>query len=555
MLYHSLQDCVEQVSQHYDVVCKISCDFPDFNTAQQQLYYAIAAAYLSEYKNNQRLIFTITEDFYHSSQPYGIILNLLQSILNDLDIPNYFVCLISTNNKIAEEYKAVHQNWNQDPNPINLIYCTGDFRKKIADRPYLTGKMQSFKKILPVIQKLDQTQKHRLFGNDSFCIMPWLGVHVGPDSQVRPCCDSKLIMGKASDQSLEEIWNSPSTVQLRTQLLNNQQPQSCQTCYVKESLGADSLRKSINREFAHSIEIVNNGTIAQNSIKYWDIRYNNLCNFACRSCDSVSSSAWNQVYNNINTDQSRKTVYLEAGNDQDQIYQQILQHLDQVEKIYFAGGEPSMIENFYRILDLLDQRQRHKVKLVYNINLSKLKLKHWNLAEIWQKFPNVSVGASLDAEGQRAEYLRSGTVWTDIVTNRKLLQEKCAHIDFYVSATTGLINALHLPDFHQSWTEQGLIEAEQFAVQILFTPEWMSIKNAPQILKQKIINRYQQHLEWLKPRDSLGRATSGFSSIIEICKEPDNYDPKKFWDNVKKLDRYHNTTLFDYYPELVDCGL
>jgi radical SAM protein with 4Fe4S-binding SPASM domain len=555
MLYNSLQDCVEQISQRYDIVCNISCDYPDYTTAQQHLYDAIAAVYLPVYKNNQRLIFTITEDFYHSSQPYGLILNLLQSILNDLDIPNYFVCIISTNNNLVEEYNIVHQNWHQDSNPINLIYCTGDYVKKIADRPYLTGKIQSLKKILPVIQKLNHTQKQRLFGNDSFCIMPWLGVHVGPDSQVRPCCDSKLVIGKVSEQSLEEIWNSPLTIQLRTQLLNNQQPQSCEKCYVKESLGVDSLRKSINREFAHSIEIVNNGPIAQNNIKFWDIRYNNLCNFACRSCDPVSSSSWNQVFNEINPDQPRKTVYLEAGNDQDQIYQQIIQHLDQVEKIYFAGGEPSMIQNFYHILDLLEQHQRHEVKLVYNINLSKLKLKHWNLAEIWKKFPNVSIGASLDAEGYRAEYLRSGTVWSDIVANRKLLQEKCSHIDFWISATTGLINALHLPDFHQSWTEQGLIDAEQFSVQILFAPEWMSIKNAPQALKQKIIDRYQRHLEWLKPRDSLGRSTSGFSSIIEICKQPGNYDPKQFWDNVNKLDRYHGTDLFDYYPELVNCGL
>jgi radical SAM protein with 4Fe4S-binding SPASM domain len=555
MPYHSLQDCVEQIGQHYDVVCKISCDYSDFNIAQQNLYYDIAAVYSPVYKNDQRLIFTITEDFYHSSQSHGIILDLLQSILNDLDIPNYFICLISTNNNIVEEYKAVHQKWNQDPNPINLIHCTGNYSKKTADRLYLTGKMHSLKKILPVIQKLNQTQKQRLFGNDSFCIMPWLGIHVGPDSQVRPCCDSKLIMGKVSNQSLDEIWNSPPTVQLRAQLLNNQQPQSCQTCYVKEQLGTDSLRKSINREFAHCIEIVDNGPIAENLIKYWDIRYNNLCNFTCRSCDPVSSSSWTQVYNDINPTQPRKTLYLEAGNDQDQIYQQIIQHLDQVEKIYFAGGEPSMIENFYHILDLLEQRQRYEVKLIYNMNLSRLKLKHWNLVDMWQKFPNVSIGASLDAEGLRAEYLRSGTVWTDIITNRKILQEKCSHIDFWISATTSLINALHLPDFHQSWTEQGLISAEQFAVQVLFTPEWMSIKNAPQALKQKIIARYQQHLEWLKPQDSLGRSTSGFSSIIELCKETGNYDPKQFWDNVNKLDRYHDVALFDYYPELVDCGL
>ena len=555
MLDYSLHDYVVQLKKQYDVICEINCDYDNIETVRLDLYAKILAVHRSHYYDNQRLIFTIKQDFYHKDSLHGVVFDLLQSILNDIDIANFFVCVVTTNVDAVQEYQIIHQKHTQDFNPVNLYICNGPYVKNLVNQPYFVGKLQSVKDILPTIENLNHDQKQKLFVSKSFCIMPWVGVYVGPNSQVHPCCESKLVMGQATNQTLDNIWNSPQAAQLRTQLLSDQQPATCQACYTKESLGRDSLRQSVNRDFAHCIDLVDIASTLPFSPKYWDIRYNNLCNFACRSCDPDNSSAWYQVHNTINPKQPSKTVYLEAGNNQDNIYEQIVQHADQVEKIYFAGGEPSMIENFYRILELLDRKQRYDVKLIYNINLSRLTLKHWNLAKMWQLFPNVSIGASLDAEGQRAEYLRSGTVWKDIVANRKTLQQACPHIDFYVSATTGLINALHVPDFHRSWTEQGLITAEQFNIQLLLHPSWMSITHAPESLKNKVIQKYQQHLEWLRPHDSLGRSTSGYSSIIELCKDQNRYDSKKFWHNITKLDQYHNTTLFDSFPELIDIGL
>ena len=60
--------------------------------------------------------------------------------------------------------------------------------------------------------------------------------------------------------------------------------------------------------------------------------------------------------------------------------------------------------------------------------------------ELWNKFDSVSIGASLDAEGQRAELMRKGTVWDDVVANRKRMLEVCPQVDFYISSTVGLIN-------------------------------------------------------------------------------------------------------------------
>jgi sulfatase maturation enzyme AslB (radical SAM superfamily) len=244
-----------------------------------------------------------------------------------------------------------------------------------------------------------------------------------------------------------------------------------------------------------------------------------------------------------------------AGGDKDLVFDQIFKNINDVEIIYFAGGEPSMIENFYKILEALIQHDRSDVQLRYNINMSRLALKEKSLLKLWNKFKHVSVGASLDGEHQRAEYLRVGTVWPDVIANRLAIAEPCPHVDFWVSSTIGLINALHVPDFHRSWTEKNLVNASDFNVQLLLSPEYQSVVNAPTALKEKIINKYTQHLEWLRPLDKTGRATYGFNSIIELCRQLGTFDKEKFWTEVNKLDQYHNTNLLTTFPELQNVGL
>lgn len=559
--FPSISDCVTHLHQTHEIISEISCDYSNFESAYLDLYLRLSRDHRTVFEPNQRLIITIEKDFYHSNNSHGMILELLQSILCDIDISNFFVCLVTTNPDIDKEYASVHAIQNQDPVPINIFYCQGDFQKISTDHDRVRGKIQSLRDISNTINNLDAKQRDLLFVNDTFCIMPWVGAFIGTDSIVQPCCmfdKTKTSIGNLKNNTLKELWNSNTLKDIRKDLLGGRRPEACHVCYQRESLGRDSLRKSVNRDFAHQASIIDNtidGHDFNFLVQYWDVRYNNLCNFACRSCTPVSSTSWYQIHNAIYPNSPMQKPLLEAGDDQDQTFREFYNHLDHVKVICFAGGEPTMIENFYHILDILDNKKRYDVHLRYNINLSKLKLKDWDLSEIWQRFPNVSIGASLDAMESRAEYLRVGTVWNNIVKNRKILLEKCPHIDFYISATTSLINALHVADFHRSWVDQGLIKPEDFNIQILTDPKWMSTKNAPIPLKNKIIERYQQHLVWLKPLDSLGRATSGFQSIIELCRTADTYDRDKFWFEINRLDHYHGTNLLEYFPELQDTGL
>ena len=48
------------------------------------------------------------------------------------------------------------------------------------------------------------------------------------------------------------------------------------------------------------------------------------------------------------------------------------------------------------------------ITIGYNTNLSRLTYKNNNIFDYWKQFSNISVGASIDASDQVAEYMRHG---------------------------------------------------------------------------------------------------------------------------------------------------
>ena len=139
-----------------------------------------------------------------------------------------------------------------------------------------------------------------------------------------------------------------------------------------------------------------------------------------------------------------------------------------------------MMDEHYVILEELEKRKRFDVRLIYNTNFTKTKLKDRYVFDYWRKFDSVAVGASLDAMGPRAEFIRKGTKWSEVEANRKLMIEQCPNVDFYISPTLSIQNALHLPDFHKEWVDKGLIKPQDLNVNILQDPDWLRVDIAPQ---------------------------------------------------------------------------
>jgi len=406
-------------------------------------------------------------------------------------------------------------------------------------------------------QDLRKDQLERLTASDVFCMIPWIHMHAFPDGRAYPCClgDDKYPIGNFKQDTMETVWNQDAYKAMRKNMLEGKPCKECTKCYEQEQNGFVSMRNSTNKNFGHHINIVDqttpDGQFEDFKLRYYDVRFSNLCNFTCRTCGGWFSSSWYKEETDIYGPRNYPSV-LFAGRTEIDMWEQLVPHIPYLEQIYFAGGEPLMMEEHYRILKELVKRKMFDVKLIYNTNFSRLNLKDDNVLELWRLFKNVSVGASLDAMGPRAEYIRKGTKWDQIVRNREQMIAQCPDTDFYVSSTVSLYNAHHVVDFHREWVERGLIKAQDWNINILQGPDRDRIDVLPKALKDEIRAKILAHIEWLEPQDHLKRATSGYRGILKFMEDDRSHLLGEFFRVNNIHDEYRKESFDDVFPEYKD---
>ena len=406
-----------------------------------------------------------------------------------------------------------------------------------------------------LVRPTELTERERFLLEDSktFCIYPWIHLHAYPTGEAYPCCHAEMGVGQVGNcrkNTLEEIWQDQPMQQLRIDMLTETPNATCGRCYEQEASGFFSGRKSANKHHGHHVKKLDANPF---EMTYWDIRFSNLCNLKCRSCGHIFSSQWYQDQARLAGPEwkEQNTVLNYAGRTETDMWSQLEPHLDYVEQIYFAGGEPLLMEEHYRILEELVKRKRFDVRLIYNTNFTHTDLKGRSVFEYWKQFDSVAVGASLDDQGVRAEYIRKGTTWSTVELNRIQMLQVCPQVDFYISPTLSIMNAWSLPNFHRAWVERGLIRAQDLNVNILQDPLHYRVDIAPAEYKARLQQKWQEHIAWLKPQDSLSRATQGFESAITFMNSTDNtHLIDTFWRKTHELDAIRNETMLDVIPEL-----
>lgn len=425
-------------------------------------------------------------------------------------------------------------------------------------------------------EQLSDKQWTQLTESKTFCMMPWVHMHAFPDGRAYPCClaDYWHPVGDLRKNTMEEVWNQTAYKTMRQNMLEDRPCKECTKCYEQEANGFFSMRYDANRNYGHHIaevdDTLEDGTNPEFKIRYWDVRFSNLCNFSCRSCGPIFSSNWYndhvKLYDRKPDVLGREMLRVEyTAGDEDAMLEQMLPHIPYLEQVYFAGGEPLIMKEHYFLLEKLIEHGKTDIRIQYNTNFSELRYKDKHVFDYWKYFKNVSVGASLDASGARAELMRKGTNWDQTLENRRRMIKEVPHIDFYVSATVSAMNILHVLDFHKEWTELGLIKAKDFNVNLCQSPSWYRPNIFPEWFKEKeIIPKYIKHLEWLTPIDSLQRATNGYKSLLNFIStanqevEIHEFDYETFkgdswpsWENFLKGERTNDTNINSKIEEFV----
>ena len=410
---------------------------------------------------------------------------------------------------------------------------------------------------------LNEQQWNLLTESKTFCMMPWVHMHAFPDGRAYPCClaDYWHPIGDLRKSTMEQVWNEQPLRDMRKNMLADQKSVQCTKCYEQEANGFFSMRNDANRNYGHHIAEVDqtkeDGTHPEFKIRYWDVRFSNLCNFSCRSCGPIFSSNWYndhvKLYNRKPDVLGRDMARVEyTTGDEDAMLEQMLPHIPYLEQVYFAGGEPLIMKEHYFMLEKLIEHGKTDIRIQYNTNFSELRYKDKHVFDYWKHFKNVSIGASLDASGARAELMRKGTNWSQTVKNRERMMQQVPHVDFYISATISAMNVLHVLAFHKEWVQMGLIDAKDFNVNICQSPDWYRIDILPEDFKQQyVIPAYEEHIAWLEPKDKLQRATNGFKSALNFIRANNRSDQlPRFREEIQKLDDIRREDFWKVFPEL-----
>ena len=404
---------------------------------------------------------------------------------------------------------------------------------------------------------LDKLDSAKLARSKVFCTAPWVSINVHPEGFVSPCSffEQHSPLGTLKSHSLQEIRRCASMQELQSNMLKEKESAGCRQCYAQEKAGSDSLRLHMNRIYSDSIpEIAACSSLEKTEalidVRYLELQFSNLCNFRCRMCGPAFSSSWIQDHKKMFPGEDVKVHRLTDVNINAE--KEIHQLLKGVHEIYMWGGEPLISEEHYRLLQALIDLKRTDVRIRYSTNFSNLEFKGHDVIEYWKKFPNLSIGASLDAVGSRGELIRKGMDWQEIVANRERLKREIPRIDFFVSCTVSVMNVWHITDFHREWVEKDYIKMNQFNPNILLGPEYYRIQILSPEMKLKVKEKIQNHLtSFIGDAEEFRGLRERFQAVINFM-ESENRETlvPEFKLRTSQLDEIRGENFKNTFPEL-----
>lgn len=374
-----------------------------------------------------------------------------------------------------------------------------------------------------------------------YCAAPWRGLHINPRGDVKTCCaGNPNMLGNLNSQSIEQILNSDLMTEIRGNLSQGQAHDYCSNCVKAERFGADSERawhNNVNPDFDY-------GT-AGDQYHYpviVDVRWNTTCNFSCNYCDPSASSKWAQL----------KKVPFRSGTRPyyEQVCDFLEQHHDHIHEVALVGGEPLLLPENERLLDVIPESAI--VTLITNLNVD---LQNNRIFRRLSERNQVGWSMSFDNIGDRFEYVRYGGSWTLLQENLKIIKGLHRAQGHWggVHAVYNIYNATRLCEFRQ------FVEDTNNTVlwQNLFQPEYLDpFLHGPAVAKLAAAETrrfYDMNIANPAERVFFDQALSKYDSITTA-------QPKvteQFRRHIQDIEtRYHPDSAGKFeqlWPEIAQC--
>jgi len=361
----------------------------------------------------------------------------------------------------------------------------------------------------------------------SICPLPWIHLATRPNGDVRVCCTANASGAGEEDvkdvglvkqngqvmnlqtHSIAEVWNSDYMKAVRLQMLDNKVPPSCTKCFEEESKGIVSKRQwesvvwNERLDMPTIIDATGKDGSLPVDIPYFDLRLGNLCQLKCIMCSPHDSSSWIKEWKlqypkyktiELKQDQQWNSDFDYTWYKKGSFLSDMRLQAYNIRELYFAGGEPLLIPEHYKILEFMVETGAAKLCVLrYNSNGLELPEK---LFDLWKHFKEVKFNFSVDAVGVRNDYIRYPSKWSDVVTNLERLDDTPNNITVNIACAVQLLNVMNIPDLVH-WKESKNFKkinlppygAGLIGTHLVYLPSYLNVRVLPQHLKDKVVKQ------------------------------------------------------------------
>jgi uncharacterized Fe-S cluster-containing radical SAM superfamily protein len=386
--------------------------------------------------------------------------------------------------------------------------------------------------------------------NKSFCVLPWMHFHVGPQGLNSLCCDAneyEINFGFIDEEDPLKGFNSEKMRDVRTAMLAGVEVKGCGRCYENEKNGIRSAREYYNTQvFPQEAQYYSRAQSTESvGIASIDFRADNSCNMKCRTCSPLYSSAL------AAEERALSTTPLPP----EKVALSIMKTLDtidfkKIKRLYFAGGEPLLAREHYKFLKYLIAEGLTDIELVYTTNVSRFAHNQYEILQIWSSFKRVILGLSLDSWGPRAEYIRTGQHWEQTLIDVKTAKKLLPHAYIFASTTISVFNLLTLPEFIENLVGTGCFNRQNFHLHMVYEPSELRIDSMGEDFRRvgnKVLNQYIATLGLLGENDLRDKIVGIQHSLNN---DQATNKVQEFLDFSQKKDVLRGTSLWETFPEL-----
>jgi len=429
----------------------------------------------------------------------------------------------------------------------------------------------------------------------TFCPIPWNFQAVRNNGDIRICCQANVTKNQgvvrhsdgtsynAGRDSFMDAKNADLMKDVRLKMLKGEWAEECGRCKSEEEAGLQSRRIYELQHWDYSYKDAVRDTAPDGSItvrnQYYDLRFGNLCNLACRMCGPTDSHTWYEqwlgYHGGTSYEDTHGTVELKRNakgrlettdydwHNSETFWEQIEKNIPYIEHVYMAGGEPMMIERHYEFLQrCIDSGYADKITIEYNTNMTSLPPR---VLKMWEKFKQIRVGCSLDGMGSVLEYQRWPIKWKQAHKNLDKVDQLPKNIVAWVAYTVTAYNIFHLPEF-MLWKlkESGWKKINSSPQKPIIThhvahgPRRANIRLLSSELKLKVHNHYDYYKFKVAQDNTIDeKIKSKFNKILDSVENymmAEDYSEKipEFIKFTNYLDKERGQSIVDVVPQYED---